>query len=82
MKVELPADVAQLVESVACGEYNSAEDAVAEGVGLLMSRRRLLADVQQGIDELDAGQGVDGQEVFAELREQAKQRIDQAGLDG
>ena len=52
---------------IASGEYESADEAVADGVRLLMSHQRLRADIQIGINELDLGLGVDGEEVFAEL---------------
>jgi antitoxin ParD1/3/4 len=74
MNIELPADAIQFIEGlVASGQYKSADEAVADGVQLLKSRQRLRADIQQGIDELDAGQGIDGEQVFAELRARASQ---------
>ena len=77
MNVDLPADAAQFIEGlVASGQYKSVDDAVADGVRLLMHRQRLRADIQKGIDELDAGQGIEGSEVFADLRERAKRLTD------
>jgi len=76
MNIELPADAVQFVEGlVASGQYKSANEAVAEGVRLLMSRQQLRAEIQKGIDELDAGQGIDGEVVFAELRERANKTM-------
>ena len=73
MNIELPEDAVQFVEGlVASGQFASADEAVAEGVRLLMSRQQLRADIQKGIDQLDAGQGINGEEVFVELRERAK----------
>ena len=73
MNIELPEDAVQFVEGlVASGQFASADEAVAEGVRLLMSRQQLRADIQRGIDQLDAGQGINGEEVFVELRERAK----------
>ncbi len=70
MHVDLSSDVAQFIEGlVASGVYQSADEAVADGVRLLMSRQQLRAEIQKGIDELDAGQGIEGDKVFAELRE-------------
>ena len=77
MNIELPADAAQFIEGlVAAGQYRSVDEAVADGVQLLMSRQQLRADVQKGITELDAGQGIAGEQVFAELRERASKLTD------
>ena len=80
MNVQLPSDAMQFVEGlIASGEYESADEAVADGVRLLMSRQRLRADIQMGINELDLGLGVDGEEVFAELRARANAAVEKAG---
>jgi antitoxin ParD1/3/4 len=80
MNIELPADAVQFVEGlVAAGQYKSANEVVADGVRLLMSRQQLRAEIQKGIDQLDAGQGIDGDVVFAELRERAKKLLETAG---
>ncbi len=44
----------------------------------MMGRQELRADIQKGIDELDAGQGIDGDVVFAELRERARKLTESA----
>lgn len=72
MNVDLPADASQFVEGlVASGEYSSADEVVVQGIRLLMTRQQLRDDIQQGLHELDAGQGIDGKEVFSELRARA-----------
>lgn len=69
MNIDLTAEAMEFVQGlVASGQYKSADEAVADGVRLLMCRQQLRADIQKGIDELDAGNGVDGSVVFAELR--------------
>ena len=79
MDIVLPNDAAQFIEGlVASGEYQSADEAVADGVRLLMSRQQLRAEIQKGIDELDAGKGIAGEKVFAELRERSKTLADEA----
>jgi len=79
MNIELQADAVQFVEGlVASGQYKSASEAVAEGVRLLMSRQQLRAEIQKGVDELDAGQGIDGKVVFSELRGRAQKMIESA----
>ena len=79
MEIDLPSDAAQFIEGlVASGEYQSADEAVADGVRLLMSRQQLRAEIQKGIDELDAGEGIEGEKVFAELRQRSKNLTNQA----
>jgi len=79
MNVDLPPEATQFIQGlVASGEYNSPEEAVADGIRLLMSRQKLRADLQKGIDELDSGEGLEGKQVFAELRERAKKLTEQA----
>jgi antitoxin ParD1/3/4 len=79
MNIELSPEAIQFVEGlVAAGQFRSADEAVAEGVRLLMSQQQLRAEIQKGIDELDAGQGLDGEQVFAELRERAKKLMESA----
>ena len=77
MNLDLPVETMKFVEAlVASGEYSTAQDAVVDGVRLLMTRKQLRDDIQQGIAELDAGQWIDGKEVFAELRDRARQLIE------
>ena len=69
MNINLPPDAAQFIEGlVATGQYRSPDEAVTDGIRLLMSRQRLRDEIQKGVKELDAGMGIDGAEVFAELR--------------
>lgn len=78
MNIDLPADAAQFIDGlVAAGQYRSADEAVVEGVRLLMSRQQLQADIQKGVDELDAGKGMDGKQVFAEMRDRANKLLEQ-----
>jgi antitoxin ParD1/3/4 len=79
MNVQLNPEAIQFVEGlVAAGQFKSAEEAVAEGVRLLMSQQQLRAEIQKGIGEADAGLTVDGEEVFAELRERARKLMKSA----
>ena len=79
MNIDLPSDAIQFIEGlVASGQYKSVDEAVADGLRLLMSRQQLRADIQKGIDELDAGRGIDGDVVFAELRERARKLTESA----
>ena len=80
MNIILPNDAAEFVKSlVAAGEYDSASDAIVDGVRLLMGRKQLRAEIQKGVDELDAGLGIDGEEVFANLHARAHIATDKAG---
>ena len=79
MNIQLPSDAMQFVEGlVTSGEFESTNDAITEGVRLLMSRKLLRADIQKGINELDAGLGIDGDEVFSQLRARAKAAVEGA----
>lgn len=73
MNIQLTPDAIQFIEGlVASGQFESAEAAVSAGVQLLKSQQHLAAEIQKGIDELDAGKGIDGKVVFRELRERVK----------
>lgn len=79
MNVDLPPEATQFIQGlVASGEYNTPEEAVVDGIRLLMNRQKLRADLQKGIDELDSGEGLEGKQVFAELCERAKTLTEQA----
>ena len=80
MILDLPAETKRFVDAlVASGDYPTAQDAVAEGVRLLMTRKQLRIDIEKGIDELDAGEWIDGKNVFADLRERARQLLEKQG---
>lgn len=73
MNVQLPTEAYQFIEGlVASGQYASVNDAVADGVQLLMGRQQLRFEIQQGISELNAGIGIEGSQVFKELRLRAE----------
>ena len=79
MQIDLPNDATQFIEQlVASGEYPSADDALVDGVRLLMARKQLQAVIQKGIGELDAGDGIEADRVFAELRQRSKELAKQA----
>ena len=69
MNIQLPTEAYQFIEGmVASGQYASVNDAAADAVRLLMCRQQLRAEIQQGIAELDTGMGIEGLQVFDELR--------------
>jgi antitoxin ParD1/3/4 len=69
---ELERRISQRVES---GLYTTASEVVREGLRLLFEQdeareqrlAKLRADIQLGLDQLDRGEALDGDDVFAEL---------------
>ena len=67
--------------------YNSASEVVREGLRLLQQRddmreaklNALRAEIQKGIDDLEAGRYRDGAEAMAEIKERLMQRKPQNG---
>nr|WP_267871483.1 type II toxin-antitoxin system ParD family antitoxin [Nostoc sp. CHAB 5715] len=71
-------ELEQLVkDKVSSGKYHSVSEVMGEALRLLEERDRirdqrlaeLKAKIQVGIEELERGEGIDGEEVFAELEE-------------
>ena len=74
MNVEIPADLTPFVEQMLSrGTYGSEAEMLVDGLRLLRSQEQLRTDVEIGIMQLDKGEGLDGDEVFAELKERARQ---------
>lgn len=68
MTINLPSDMDQFLKNlVVTGTYASEQDAVAEGLRLLMSKEHLKAELAKAAKELDEGLGLDEDEVFAEV---------------
>lgn len=69
MNVELPSDMGDFVHGrVVAGRFASEQEAIAEGLRLLKSREELKADIAKGFRQLDEGEWLDGEAVFAELQ--------------
>lgn len=72
MQVTLPPDLEQrIAERVAAGDSASSSEVVEQALRLLFeteaARARLRAEIQIGIDQLDRGESVTGEELFAEI---------------
>jgi antitoxin ParD1/3/4 len=78
MNVSLSPELEQLIEEkVKTGMYNSASEVIRAGLRLLQEQdelrqirlQELKREVQKGLDQIERGEVVDGDEVFRELRE-------------
>jgi len=68
MDLKLPSEINAFVKGlVSQGRFDSEESAVVEGVRLLMTREKLRAEIQTGIEQLNDGQCSDEETVFAEV---------------
>ena len=73
MSVEIPSDYGAVVQRwISEGRFQNESEVVAEGLRLLIAREELHADIQAGIDELDAGKAIDANEIYAEARRRIK----------
>jgi antitoxin ParD1/3/4 len=72
MDIQIPAEQkAFLDDLVTAGKFSSIDEAVSEGIRLLVARDRLKQQVEIGIDQADRGDLVDHDTVFAQLRAMA-----------
>lgn len=78
MNVSLTPELEQVIASkVKSGLYNSASEVIRESLRLLQKRdalhelklEELRSQIQQGIDDLEAGRFRDGRESMAEMKE-------------
>jgi antitoxin ParD1/3/4 len=78
VNISLTPELEQLVkDKVSSGKYHSVSEVMGEALRLLEERDRirdqrlaeLKAKIQVGIEELERGEGIDGEEVFAEIEE-------------
>jgi antitoxin ParD1/3/4 len=67
---EIVAKVQAFVES---GAYASESEVLDQALDLLERRDQLRALVKVGLDELDRGERLDGEEVFRELEDEAEE---------
>jgi antitoxin ParD1/3/4 len=72
MSVEIPSEFTPFVDAVIrSGHYHSEADVVADALRLLKRREALAEEIRVGIEQLDRGESVPGEQVFAELRAKA-----------
>ncbi|MFG0291284.1 MAG: type II toxin-antitoxin system ParD family antitoxin [Rhodopirellula sp. JB044] len=68
MNLNLPTEINDFVKDlVSQGRFNSEQDAIVEGVKLLMGREQLRGEIQKGVKQLDAGKYYDEETVFGEI---------------
>jgi antitoxin ParD1/3/4 len=69
MAIEITPEVESLVNGIyASGQYANETAVIAAALQLLQQREQLRRDLQHGLDELERGQRLDADEVFARLR--------------
>ena len=80
MNVSLPPELEKLVDrKVSSGMYQTASEVIREGLRLLEDQDRLRAaqldevrrKIQTGLDELDRGEGIPGDQVLAQLKQKS-----------
>jgi antitoxin ParD1/3/4 len=83
MNISLTRELEQLVQKkVKGGRYLSASEVVRDALRLLEERDRLRQarltklrkEIALGLAQLDRGQGILGEEVFAEIREKSRRK--------
>ena len=72
MDIQLPQDQQSAIEAmVTSGRFGSVQEAVSEGIRLLVFNEKLREAVQVGIDQADRGDLHDHDTVFAQLKAMA-----------
>ena len=74
MNVPIPAESQEFVESIIrSGSYQTEAEVVGEALRLLSKREELRREVNVGVEQLDEGKGIDGEEVFDRLQRKAEE---------
>lgn len=69
MSAGIPSDYGVTVQKmIADGKFQNESEVIAEGIRLVVAREQLHADIQAGIDQLDRGEGIAAEHVYAEAR--------------
>ena len=73
MNVSIPADLESFVQNlVLSGSYPGPDEVVGKALQMLKRHEELRREIQVGIDQLDRGESVSGEEAFAYLMEKAQ----------
>jgi len=81
MNVSLTPELEKLVnEKVKSGQYTSASEVIREGLRLVQEQdelrriklQMLRQEIAKGIEQLDRGEGIPGDQVFAEIKKRNK----------
>jgi putative addiction module CopG family antidote len=79
MSIEITPEVEQMVHGIiATGHFANESEVLTAAVRLLHDRQQLLKELDEGCRELDNGQRIDADDLFAELRARAVE-LDGAG---
>jgi antitoxin ParD1/3/4 len=69
MSIDIPHDYGFVIQKlIAQGRFPDESAVVVEGIRLVAMREKLHDEIQLGIDALDAGDRIAGDQVFAEAR--------------
>lgn len=70
MNIQISPENEQFIHrAVESGAFSDSRQVLDEALGLLRIREALRRDVDAGVDQLDRGEGIDGDTVFGRLRE-------------
>jgi len=68
MNVDVPSELDQFLRQlIVDGVVANENEAILEGLRLLQARQQLRHDVNLGVEQLDRGERIDGDEVFERL---------------
>ena len=70
MTAEIPADLAFFVQRmVAERRFLTTDDVLSEGLRLLQAQETLRKEVRSGFEQLDAGLGIEAEDVYRRAKE-------------
>ncbi|MFG0291280.1 MAG: type II toxin-antitoxin system ParD family antitoxin [Rhodopirellula sp. JB044] len=74
MCTEIPSDLALFVQRmVSQKRLLNESDVLAEGLRMLQARETLRAEVKKGFDQLDAGKGIQAEDVYRRAEERIRE---------